>query len=129
MYGMVPAVVVERPIFNEPFSFASPKSVTLTWFRCVDHDIVGLHVPVNDAPGVGFLKRLPDLDGIGNGLRDGQGAPPELAAKRFAIDKLHIDEPASFEFAQKMHATNIGMIEVGGGFRFLQEPVFFGTIV
>ena len=46
-----------------PATFAKPKSRTLAMSPARDEDVGGLDVAMNNAPGVGGVERIGDLDG------------------------------------------------------------------
>ena len=57
------------------------------------HDIVGLDVPMDDAPAVGMAQRLDDLGNEVQGLPPGQliALALHVLLQRDAVDQLHDD--------------------------------------
>ena len=55
------------------------------------------------------------------GLRQSQTVPWDHPIERWTRQELHRDEVSTFMFGNLMNGDNAGMIERGGGFRFLDE--------
>ncbi len=87
-----------------------------------NHDVVGLDVPVDDAPAVGVLQRLGDLGGEVKGL------PPaelnflfQILLEGDALDQLHDDIVAVAGMGYVIDAYNVGVGEHRDRLRFRVE--------
>ena len=85
------------------------------------HDVGGLHISVNDTFFMSFGEPFGhigcDLESASHGYR----ATGDDIAELFATDELHGDEGDAFDVVDLVNDTNVGMLELGCGFRFLDE--------
>ena len=90
-----------------------------------DHDVLGLDVPVDDAPAVGVAQRLEDL------THEVQRLPPIQAAAALAhillqgdaFDELHDDVFHAVGLVDVEDVDDVGMVELGHRLGFVVEPV------
>ena len=103
-------------------SFASPKSVILTFPRRVEHDVAGLDIPVDDPLGVGVLETRADLVADGEGEVHRELFPPvEDIPEALAFDELHHHHVRSLVDAEIDDLHDVLVIERGGCFGLEDE--------
>ena len=74
----------------------------------VDHDVLGLEVPVDDAQAVGFGQPFADLFGDGDRLADAQLADLGPGALEvLARDILHRDEVRAVGLPEVVHPADV----------------------
>ena len=86
------------------------------------HDVGGLHVPVDDAGGMGMLEAADDFDAADEELVEGNGTSRESRRKRFTVEVLHDDEVQAAFGSDVMDRTDVGMAERGNRTRLALEP-------
>ena len=87
-----------------------------------EHDVAGLHVAVDDPPGVGGRQGAGDLRGDPGGLaRRERPVPAHDRGQVLPVDELHDDERAVLVLAEVVDGHDVGMVERGGGERLLAE--------
>src|SRR5512146_2169851 len=103
---------------------ATPVPVSPPAAAALEHDVVGLDVPVDDAERMGGAECVGRLHENASPLFGGQAAPA-LEARRewLAVDKGHdeVDQPVR-PFADAVNRDDMGMRQPRGRFRFAQEP-------
>ena len=77
------------------------------------HDVLGLHVPVDHAVAVGVVQRLQDLGDKVDRLAAGQLAAPlvEVLAQGHAVDVLHHDILQPVCDRHVVHLDDVGVVE------------------
>jgi hypothetical protein len=90
----------------------------------VDEDVLRLHVAMDDVALVRRAERTRDLDGVGDGLADGQ-APASLDAllERLALDVLEDDVRAAVVLARVDHGDDVRVRELRHGARLAPEAL------
>src|SRR6185503_4149943 len=84
----------------------------------VDHDVVGLEVPVDDAAPVGGVDGPGDVDHQFGGLPRRQLA----SAQRPSVDELQRDVGRLVRVADLEHGDDVRVAQRGGGLGFAAEP-------
>ena len=87
-----------------------------------DHEVLGLEVPVHDAPGVGLGQGFRDLGGVVEELRHGEGAELEQLAERLALHELHGDVGRVVHPPDVVDRDDVRVVEGRGGPGLLLEP-------
>ncbi len=88
-----------------------------------DHDVLGLDVPVDDAPAVGVAEPLHDLGDKVEGLRPVQLSPPlHILLEGDAVNELHDDIVHVPPAAHVVHRHDVGVAEHGDGLGLVVEP-------
>ena len=88
-----------------------------------NHDVLGLDVPVDDAPAVGVAEALHDLGDKVQGLRPVELPPPlHILLEGDSVDELHDDIVHVPPAADIVHRHNVGMAEHGDGLGLVVEP-------
>ena len=87
------------------------------------HDVVGLDIPMDDAPAVGVFQSLGDLHGEMQRLLPVQHALLfHILLQGNAVDKLHNDEVGTFRGGNVINLDDVGMAQHGHGFALGMEP-------
>ena len=84
------------------------------------HEVVGFDVAMRDAGGVRHTERLGHLSAQLR-QRFNRAAFADQRPQRAPLDEFHHDEATGFSFADFVNGDDVGMIERGGGARFLLE--------
>ena len=88
-----------------------------------DHDVLGLDIPVDDAPAVGVAEPLHDLSDEMEGLRPVQPAPPlHILLKGNTVNELHDDIVHIPAAAHVVDSDNVGVGEHGDSLGLVVEP-------
>ena len=88
-----------------------------------NHDVVGLDVAMDNAPGVRVLERLCDLRGKMQGFSPVEPALLlEILLERNALDELHDDVIEVIRVRHIVNAHNIRVREHRDGLRLGMEP-------
>ena len=90
----------------------------------VEQDVVGLDIAVDHAVTVGIVERAGDGGGDPERVGDRKlRLALEPVAERFALDVGHDVENGGVDSAGINEGEDVGMLQVGGGFDLLQEPL------
>ena len=86
------------------------------------HDVVGLDVPVDDAPAVGVLQALGDLQGEVEGLLPVEDALfLHIFLQRDAVDQLHDDEVGAVGGGNVVDLHDVRVAQHGHGLALRPE--------
>jgi hypothetical protein len=98
-----------------------PKSVTRA--RPVLHDVVGLDVAVDDAPGVGIGQCPGDLadDAAGLGLGE-RAVPVDPGAHALTVDERHLIPHQPVRLVDVENGNDVGVTQASGQLCFPGEP-------
>src|SRR5262249_46790272 len=88
-----------------------------------DKNVAGFDVSVHDSLLVCVEETIARLDHDGELVLESEHSPrgdemPEL----FTVEKLHDDEELSVVVAHGEHGDDVGMAQLGAGFRLTEEP-------
>jgi len=87
-------------------------------------DVFGLDVPVDHPLPMGVVQRPGDGPGEFDGVVNGElFFTIELGSQRLALDVRHDVVEESRRFTRIVQRQNVGVLQVGGDFDFLQEPL------
>ena len=89
----------------------------------LQHNVLGLDIPVDDALGVGVFQRPQHLGGKVDDLFPGQGAAPlfQILFEGDAVDVFHHDILQLVGHRDIVHLDDVGMIQDRDGLRFIFE--------
>ena len=86
------------------------------------HHIVGLDIPVDDAPSVGVFQTLGDLHGKVEGLLPVEGSLLfHILLQGDAVHQFHDNEVCLVRGGDVIHLNNVGMAQHGNGLAFRIE--------
>ena len=87
-----------------------------------DHDVVGLEIAMEDAPIVRRGQPFGHFRGNAQRVLRRQRLAVHQRAQVLAVDQLHGDPGEALGVTRLVDGDDVGMIEGGGGPRFLFEP-------
>ena len=87
------------------------------------HDVLGFHIPVDDALGVGVVQRAEHLRGKMHGLLPGERAAAlfEVFLQRDAVHIFHNDVLELVRHRHIVHLDDVGMVQNGDGLGLVFE--------
>ena len=86
-----------------------------------DHDVLGLHVPVHQAPVVGGAERASRIDHPPQLRLPGDLRVADEGAQALADHQLHRDEQLPIGLAHVEHRDGVGVVERRGGPRLAHD--------